>query len=85
MRILVLDMKNHATENISRQQGTANSPVLRTSETYPPAVSPSSPGTLICHNHLSGDTTPLPERDLQWIPKRRSSRLESTITSIFYE
>jgi DNA repair protein RadC len=61
MRILVLDMKNHVTENISRHQGTVNSPVLRTTETYRPAVSPNSPGILICHNHPSGDPTPLPE------------------------
>src|SRR5438045_1238857 len=64
MRILVLDMKNHVTENVSRHQGTVNSPVLPTSETYRPAVSPNSPGILICHNYPSGDPTPLPE-DIQ--------------------
>ena len=61
MRILVLDMKNHVTESISRHQGTFNSSVLRTSETYPPAVSPNGPGVLICHNHPSGDPMLLPE------------------------
>jgi DNA repair protein RadC len=61
MRIFVLDMKNHVTENVSRHQVTVNSSVLRTSETYCPAVCPNSPGTLICYNHPSGDSMPLPE------------------------
>jgi hypothetical protein len=46
MRILVLDGKNHITENISRHQGTINSSLLRTSETYRPAVSPNGPSIL---------------------------------------
>jgi DNA repair protein RadC len=61
MRILVLDMKNHVTENISRHQGTVNSPVLRTTETYSPTVSPNNPGNLICHYHPSDDPTLVPK------------------------
>lgn len=36
IHILVLDMKNHVSENLSRHQGTVNSSGLRTSETYRP-------------------------------------------------
>jgi DNA repair protein RadC len=61
MLILVLDMKNRVTEEISPHQGTVYSSVLRTSEAYHPAVSPNSLDILVCHNRPSGDPTPLPE------------------------
>jgi DNA repair protein RadC len=61
MRILVLDTKNRVVENISRYQGTVNSPVLRADEVYWPAVIRNCPAIIICHNHPSGDPTPSPE------------------------
>jgi DNA repair protein RadC len=61
MRILILDTKNQVVENISRYQGTVNSPVLRAAEIYRPAILRNRPAVLICHNHPSGDPTPSPE------------------------
>lgn len=75
-------MKNRVTENISRHQETVNSSVLRTSETYCPAVSPNSPGILnICHNHPSGDPTHLPE-DFGSPYKRMNSRSSGVVKRI---
>jgi DNA repair protein RadC len=61
LRVIILDTKNRVVDIVTVYVGSVNTTMIRVSELFRDAIRHNCPGTIVVHNHPSGDPTPSPE------------------------